>query len=517
MHYALTLMIYLFGIILCCAVTLNAQTVGVMEHDEARAYPGYTLMAPVTTTTTYLIDNDGQVVHTWQSQFRPGQAVMLLNDGSLLRTGTPQGNTPLNGGGSGGIVERFSWNGELQWRYQLYGANGRTHHDVEIMPNGNILLLVWYPIPRDTAFALGRRTAKLRDQTMWLERIIEVKQTGPTSGEIVWTWDTRDHLVQNADASLPNYGVIADNPDRIDINAGGDRTDWLHLNSVRYNAARDEVMLSVHNLHELWVISRKSGKLVYRYGNPQIYGRGTTATQQFWGQHDARWIDSGLVGAGNIMVFNNGNGRPGGERYSTVEEFTPPLDASGTYVLEKGAAFGPAAPAWMFTPPSGTSYYAANISGATRLPNGNTLACFGPQGLLVEATSDGDLVWRYVSPVGMNGPVRQGQLPQNPMVFKVYRYGADHPTLAGRQLTPRGRLEDGPLSITEAKSQQDLTVHYVPGSTTAGVTANGDIETRLEAYNVLGQWLGTVYHGALPQGTSSLPVPPGTIGIIRIY
>jgi hypothetical protein len=93
-------MIYLFGIILCCAVTLNAQTVGVMEHDEARAYPGYTLMAPVTTTTTYLIDNDGQVVHTWQSQFRPGQAVMLLNDGSLLRTGTPQGNTPLNGGGS---------------------------------------------------------------------------------------------------------------------------------------------------------------------------------------------------------------------------------------------------------------------------------------------------------------------------------------------------------------------------------------------------------------------------------
>jgi hypothetical protein len=116
---------------------------------------------------------------------------MLLNDGSLLRTGTPQGNTPLNGGGSGGIVERFSWNGELQWRYQLYGANGRTHHDVEIMPNGNILLLVWYPIPRDTAFALGRRTAKLRDQTMWLERIIEVKQTGPTSGEIVWTWDRR--------------------------------------------------------------------------------------------------------------------------------------------------------------------------------------------------------------------------------------------------------------------------------------------------------------------------------------
>lgn len=502
----------LLGLLLVCITSARAQTVGVLEHDVERAFKGYTLMSPVVSTMTYLIDNAGQVVKTWQSQYRPGQAVMLLDDGSLLRTGTPVGNVPLNGGGSGGIVERYSWDGQLLWKYDLYGPNGRAHHDIEIMPNGNVLLLVWYPIPRDTALALGRRSAKLRDQTMWLERIVEVKPTGPTSGEIVWTWDTRNNLVQNADPSLPNYGTISEHPDRIDINAGGDRTDWLHLNAVRYNAARDEVMVSVHNLHEFWVISRTTGKIVYRYGNPQIYGRGTVSAQKLWGQHDARWIPDGLEGAGNIMVFNNGNGRPGPARYSTVEEFTPPLDASGQYELKQGAVFGPSAPAWMYTPPTGnTAFFAANISGATRLPNGNTLACFGPQGMLVEVTNDGDIVWRYISPVGMNGTVRQGQIPQNSMVFKVYRYGTDHPALQGRVLTPRGRLEDGPLSVSDGTAISSLRIAYAPGAQHAIVTASADGYARLDAFNVLGQWLGTIHDGPLPIGSRAIDVPAGTL------
>ncbi|MFO0006089.1 MAG: aryl-sulfate sulfotransferase, partial [bacterium] len=113
---------------------------------------------------------------------------------------------------------------------------------------------------------------------------------GPNSGEVVWFWNSWDNLIQDVDPAKPNYGVVSENPNRIDINAGGNRSDWLHANSVRYNPTRDEVMISIHNLHEIWIISRKTGKMVYRWGNPQIYKAGAVAQQRLWGQHDARWL-----------------------------------------------------------------------------------------------------------------------------------------------------------------------------------------------------------------------------------
>lgn len=504
------------ALIAMAAVTLAAQTqtVGTFVTDSSRMAMGYTLLAPITSTTTYLIDHAGQVVHSWPSSYRPGQAAMLLADGSLLRTGTPSMNAPLNGGGSGGIVERISWDGDVLWRYQHYGPQYRAHHDVEIMPNGNILLPVWYPIPRDTAFALGRRASKLVDQTMWLERIIEVRPVGSDSGEIVWTWDTRDHLVQSDDPAKPNYGVIAEHPERIDINAGGNRTDWLHLNSVRYNAARDEVMVSVHNLNELWVIRRSDGRLVYRWGNPQIYGRGTPQQQTLFAQHDARWIDDGLPGAGNITIFNNQAGRQGNV-FSSLDEITPPLDGVGNYIIEQGAAFGPAATTWRYVPPAGSNFYGANVSGWTRQPNGNAVACLGPSGNLYELTSDGEIVWRYVSPVGMNGPVRQGSFPQNNMVFKVYRYGIDHPAFVGRTLRPQGRLEDGPLSVTPFDMSSNVSIVFAPGMDHARITSVDAAFVRIDAFDLIGRWLGTVVDGPVDVGTTTHTVPRGTVLLHR--
>ena len=76
---------------------------------------------------------------------------------------------------------------------------------------------------------------------------------------------------------------------------------------MRYNAKRDEVMISIHNLNEIWIISRKSGDIVYRYGNPINYKLGTVQNQVLFGQHDARWLSDNRV-----MIFNNGNGRSGG-------------------------------------------------------------------------------------------------------------------------------------------------------------------------------------------------------------
>lgn len=491
------------------AVSLAQRTVGLINHDASQSYPGYTLFAPVTSMNTYLVDNDGQVVKTWRSTYNPGQAVMLLEDGSLLRTAAPPSQW-MQGGGSGGMVELYDWSGEKVWTYTHLTQTARQHHDVEILPNGNIMLLVWESHTRDEAIAEGRLVSRLTENALWSERVIEVRRTGPTSGEVVWSWSSWDHMIQDVDASKPNYGVVANNPQRIDINAGGTRSDWLHANSVRYNAERDEVMISIHNLHEIWIISRKTGDIVYRYGNPSNYKSGSQQDQVLFGQHDARWLEGGK----RVMIFNNGNGRFGGNA-SSVDEIELPLNGDGTYAREAGKAYSPAKPMMVYPKTLTNRYYGQNISGATRLANGNTLSCLGPSGTFIESTPDGQEVWRYVNPVTNMGVIPQGQTPRNNMVFKIYRYGLDYPAFAGKSLIPRGRLEDGPLSVGADRDAKGLSYQLDYLNSRIVLQVASDQVVVADAYDVLGRYLGRIVDEVLPPGVHVRTVPHGTL-IVRI-
>ncbi|MCX6140586.1 MAG: aryl-sulfate sulfotransferase [Candidatus Kapabacteria bacterium] len=337
---------------------------------------------------------------------------------------------------------------------------------------------------------------------------MEVRQTGPTSGEVVWSWSSWDHLIQDRYPEKPNYGVVADHPEKINLNTGDNRSDWLHFNSVRYNAKRDEVLVSTHNLDEIFVISRTSAEIVYRWGNPVNYQQGSVADEKLFGQHDARWLDADGT---RISVFNNGinrfNSTP--KNYSTVEEIIPPIKGDGTYDRNPNTAFGPAAPVWKYPTTPNAQYFATNISGATRMPNGNTLTCLGPQGVFIEVTSQGDEVWRYVSPVGNMGPVKQGQVPRNTMIFKIYRFGPDHPALAGRTLPKQGKLEDGPLRVEDdviptSSIQVDILSHRVNVSVFIGM------RVRIDAYDLAGRWLGIVVDEELSPGTHVFEAPAGT-------
>jgi hypothetical protein len=505
---------YLLLLALAVASSTSAwsqpRTVGVLLHDTSRSYKGYTLFAPITTMNTYLIDNDGQVVNTWQSRYPAGQGAMLLDDGSLLRTAAPPSQI-MQGGGAGGMVELYDWSGTLQWSYTHITPTARAHHDVEVLPNGNILLLVWEQHTRDEAIALGRSASRLSENSLWSERVVEVRRTGPTTGEVVWSWSSWDHLIQDVDPAKPNYGVVADRPERIDINAGGTRADWLHANSVRYNAKRDEVMISIHNLHEIWIISRATGDIVYRYGNPRNYKRGTLQDQVLWGQHDARWLDDD---GRRIMIFNNGMGRPGGNA-SSVDEIEVSFNEDGTYRRHPDSAFAPSRPFVVYPKFLSSLFFAQNISGATRLPNGNTLSCLGNPGTFVESTPDGEEVWRYVNPAGMNGIASQGQTPRNNMVFKIYRYGLDHPAFEGKVLTPRGRLEEGPLSVEVEGGDPSIRCDMDPSNGRVVIHLAEDARIVAHAYDLLGRFLGVVADELLPSGTYVHDVPRGTM-IVRI-
>ena len=57
-------------------------------HGPLRAQPGFTLFSPMYGDgSVYLIDMDGQVVHTWCLPYRPGLTGHLLDNGHLLYGG----------------------------------------------------------------------------------------------------------------------------------------------------------------------------------------------------------------------------------------------------------------------------------------------------------------------------------------------------------------------------------------------------------------------------------------------
>ncbi|MBM4178962.1 MAG: hypothetical protein FJ211_06495 [Ignavibacteria bacterium] len=503
---------YILVLLISVNVLFAQRTVGLISSDPSASFDGYTLFAPISpNSNTYLIDNDGQVVNFWKNTMAPGQAVMLLEDGSLLRTGSPAVQA-MGGGGAGGIIEKVAWNGTVAWKYDHYGATYRSHHDVEILPNGNILLLVWESHTVAEALAAGRLQSRLVENALWSERVIEVKPTGPTSGTVVWSWNSWDNLIQDVDPNKPNYGVVNENPDRIDINAGGNRSDWLHANSVRYNPERDEVMISIHNLHEVWIISRKSGKMVYRWGNPQNYKSGAVAQQRLWGQHDARWVPGNW---NSVMIFNNGNGRPGGNA-SSVDVIELPVNTDGKYRRAGTAPYEPAQSSMLCPDALSSKYYGQNISGATMLPNGNTLTCLGPSGTFVEFTSDKREVWRYVNPVGQNNMIiQQGTVPRNNMVFKIYRYPKDYPAFAGKKLTPRGRIEDGPLHVREDASNSAYRASIDIAKSLLTITIEQAGQYNFVAYDLLGRDLGYVNMGECSAGTYVRDIPMGTFFLVR--
>ena len=115
------------------------RQIGLIKNSS-EAFPGYTLFAPKHYTKTYLMRNDGQIVNTWESQYEPGQSVYLLENGHLLRCCLTK-NKAFIGGGEGGRLEEYDWNGNLVWEFWLSDDKNLMHHDIAIMPNGNILAI----------------------------------------------------------------------------------------------------------------------------------------------------------------------------------------------------------------------------------------------------------------------------------------------------------------------------------------------------------------------------------------
>ncbi len=451
----------LLGILITTAS--QAQTIGLTAHLPGNLN-GYVLFAPTSYTTTYLIDKCGRSVHTWNSTYRPGLAVYMLDDGSLLRTGT-MGNMTFGAGGRGGIIERIAWDGSILWSYQINNATQCSHHDIHPMPNGHVLVIAWEIHTAAEAIAEGRDPA-LVGTVLWGEKVMELEPVGTNQANIVWEWHGWDHLVQQYDNTRFNYGVPSEHPELVDFNYVDTTTftsqaDWIHLNAIDYNVALDQIILGSHSLSEMWIIDHSTttaeaaahvggtqghgGDLLYRYGNPQTYGRGGPADQVFFGQHNPQWIGAGLPDAGKVLVFNNGLGRPG-PHYSELGIFTPPADNTGQYSIDVVLPYGPSTLDYTWTAPTPTDFYGSYISGAQMLPDSGFMVCNGATGTFFELDGSGAEVWRYVCPVNTYGPMTQGAPPMANTVFRCTWIAPDAPGLAGHDLTPGAPIELQPIA-----------------------------------------------------------------------
>ncbi|MDC6366572.1 MULTISPECIES: arylsulfotransferase family protein [Flavobacteriaceae] len=367
----------------------NAGDVEVFNSDLI--YDGYVLINDAGNDRVYLMDKKSTILYEWDIPSGIGNDVELLPDGRLV--GIMKADDPkIEYGGQGGKLQFVNPDSSIEWNFDYSSEDYITHHDVELLPNGNLITIVWEKKTMEEAELAGSSLGI----DVFPEAIIEVD---PTTDEIVWEWHSWDHLIQDFDNTKENYGTVTENPQLINLNYVTDAEgDIMHANGIEYDEVNDLIYLSINFFHEVWVIDHstsseqaasheggnfgKGGDLIYRFGNPEAYGN-TMGERLFRNNHHPRLLDG--VDLGKISIFTNGNGAD--PQQSTVYELQlpNPLNLSPNTNNEPSVA-------WSFT---NADLYSPKVSGMVRLPNSNRLITEGDFGAW-EVTESGEVVWKFI-------------------------------------------------------------------------------------------------------------------------
>jgi len=451
------------------------RTVGVLEMND-NVTDGYTLIIPSSFTSTYLIDNCGRIINQWDSELAAGFMAYLLPDGRLLRAGKKR-SIEFGAGGAGGTIELYSWEGNLEWSYSYSSERVQHHHDVEYLPNGNILLIAWVKLTEEEIINTGRDLTTIDlNRGLWSESVVELRPIGNDDAEVVWEWFSHDHYIQDIDSTANNYGSGVDHPELLDINFPYSpllSADWIHFNSIDYNAELDQILLGARNHNEIYVIDHstttaeaashsggrygKGGDFLYRWGNPEVYKRGTSDDRKLFAQHDPHWLDAHNEDNSLVMIFNNGIGR--NPFYSSIDVIDTGHD-NGVYNIDSVQAFGPTELAWSIEDME-SEFSSPRVSGAQFLENRSTLICSGNNGTLVELTESEEVSWVFESPVTNMGPIPQGFNASLNDMFRSFKYAPDFLAFDGRDLTPGDFLVLNETDInctTTSVAEEDNTI-----------------------------------------------------------
>jgi len=332
---------------------------GVTLHESARTRPGLTLCHSSGCRSAWLVDLAGNERHRWRLDRGPRwHEVQLLDSGRLLVVCSDKCYSP-KAVSDHGLVE-LDRDSNVVWE-----SHARVHHDARRLANGNTLVVANAPA----------QYPEIQSEPF----IYDYLQELDPEGNVVWTWHFAPHQHQlhlpDDFAPPPGFG------------------DWPHINTAQVlpdtpAAKRNDcftagnVLVSPRHLHRIFVVDRRTGDIVWQWGEGVILG-----------PHQPTMLPTG-----NILLFDNGWGPPL-RGWSQVLEIEP---ATGEIV-------------WRYRTDPPTDFWSPVGSGAQRLPDGNTLVCamnWNEPGRVFEVTPDGVIVWEYWN-------------PEERSIYRAYRYAPD--------------------------------------------------------------------------------------------
>ncbi len=360
-------------------LTLGAQADrGVTIYKPDRCYIGYTLFCETYETTAnaegkrgkiYLIDMLGRIVHTWYTKTAQQSFCWLLPNGNLIYPTRDRSRIEQAG------LRELDPSSRVVWYYHC-----RVDHDFQVLPNGNLLIhcITEYMTP-----ALGPGLKRH-------PYMIEITR----DGRLLWQWHGEQHLDELRELLGP-----AGWQHFLERVQGQFKFDWAHNNTLQVippnktyekEKARGgpirfkpgNIIFSYRSVDIIGVIDRETGKIVWAWG-PGVLD----------GQHMPHMLENG-----HILIFDNGTLRG----WSRVIELDP--------LTEKIA--------WEYKADPPKSFFSPYISGAQRLPNGNTLVCEGGRARIFEVTPDGEIVWEFRNPYRDPGSLHS--------IYRARRYSPEY-------------------------------------------------------------------------------------------
>jgi hypothetical protein len=355
-----------------------------LTYSAPGAFEGFTFFCSVRGHHASVLDMQGRIVHQWHHP-EGIQHLKLLENGHLLIQTLP---TPDSGplheiGGSAGAMIELDRDGNTVWEHR----DLTQHHDYVRLANGNTVYLAWETIPKEISDQIQGGYHNPEDpEQMWGDVVREIDP----AGNLVTEWRSWEHLDFDLDVICPLES----------------HKEWTHANSLEV-LENGDWLISFRLTSTVVIVDRSSGDIRWRWGPTNAHPEhdkkfGPPALSH---QHNAQMLPNG-----NVMVFDNGCHRRGGPSWSRIVEIDP-----ATYEFE-----------WTYAGRTILEFYSFMVSGAQRLPNGNTLITEGASGRILEVTMGHVPVWEYISPWTV--PSRFGP---SPAVFRAYRYAPDDPRLAG--------------------------------------------------------------------------------------